>query len=172
MSEHSFPNYIIVVSNDSTNAMPEDIASKSQISTSTAIEFEMETLFSIMITTKKQLTQTPVLRTIPRPSRMNQNDDLNANRPPPIRFVRKNRGSVNSRIGPEFETSVSTLQANYQHQHSNACPTTAPTSAYISSSCSYSTSDYDKMLGDLMLGDDEHYFPPLFPELSHSLNST
>jgi hypothetical protein len=148
--------------------MPEDIACQSQISTSIAIEFEMENLFSIISNARNQVTQTSALRIIPRPSRLNQND---VNLPPPIRFVRKNRGSVNPRIGLELCTSASASQASYQHQTSNAYPTTASTSANMKSAGSYATSDYDKIFEDLMLGDDDHDYPTLIPEPLHMLNS-
>jgi hypothetical protein len=147
--------------------MPEDFACH-QISTSIEIEVEMENLFSIMSNATNQVAQISALRIIPRPSRLNQND---VNRPPPIRFVRKHRGSVNPRIGLELCTSVSASQANYQHRTSNGYPTTVLTSTNVKSSGSYATSDYDKIFEDLMLGDDDHDYPTLISEPSHMLNS-
>ncbi len=145
--------------------MPEDIACQSPISTSIAIEFEMENLFSIMSNARNQVEQTFALRIIPRPSR------LHVSLPPPIRFVRKNRGSVDPQIGLELCTSVSASQADYQHQPSNDYPTTASTSANMKSAGSCATSDYDKIFEDLMLCDDDHDYSTLIFEHSHMLNS-
>jgi hypothetical protein len=147
--------------------MPEDIASH-QISTSIEIEIEMENLFSIMSNATNQVAQISALRIIPGPSRLNQND---VNRPPPIRFVRKQRGSVNPRIGLARCTSVSASQANYQHQTSNVYPTTALTSTNMKSTGSYATSDYDNIFEDLMLCDDDDDYPTLISEPLHMLNS-